>query len=60
MSMAVIHVDVFDELQAGQQIHSPVDTGQANLAVDLPGSPVHLGHLQMFWGIGQYPEHRET
>jgi hypothetical protein len=60
MAMAVVHVDVFDELQAGQQIHSPVDTGQANSAVDLPGSPVHLGHLQMLCSIGQHLEHRET
>jgi hypothetical protein len=60
MAMAVVHVDVFDKLQAGQQIHRPVDAGQANSAVDLSGAPVYLSHLQMLCGIGQHLEHREA
>ena len=47
MSVPVVQVDVLDEPQPGEEIHSAVDAGQANPRRDLHRPLMHLGHLQV-------------
>jgi hypothetical protein len=55
--MAVVHVNVSDEVQIREEAHSAVDAGQADPMVD-PASPgVNFGDLQMLVGSREDVQH---
>jgi hypothetical protein len=59
VAVPVVHVDMLDEVQSGQEFHRPVHAGQANPVEDPTGAPMHLGHLQVLGRVGQDLEHRQ-
>jgi hypothetical protein len=53
VSVSVFHMDVFNKVQPGQQVHGPVHTGQTHPRVNGLRAPVHLGHLEVLLRCGQ-------
>jgi hypothetical protein len=60
MPMAVVHVNMFDEVESGQEAHGAVDAGQADPVVDPAGAAVDLGDLEMLGGSRQDLQHRQA
>jgi hypothetical protein len=60
MTMAVIHVDVFDQIEPRQEVHGAVHAGKADAAVDPECAPVNLGDLEVLRGVRQDLENGHT
>jgi hypothetical protein len=57
VAMPMVHVHVFHQLEPFQEVHGPIDAGQADPAVDPASAPMDLGHFEMLGRIGQDPPH---
>jgi hypothetical protein len=57
VAMPMVHVHVFHQAEPFQEVHGPIDAGQADPAVDPAGAPMDLGHFEMLGRIRQDPPH---
>ena len=55
VAMPMVHVHVFDQCESFQDVHGPIDAGQADPAIDPTSAPMDLGHLEMLGGLRQDP-----
>jgi hypothetical protein len=52
VAMPMLHVNMLDQAETGQEVHGTIDARQADPRVNLPGAPVELGYLEVFRRAG--------
>jgi hypothetical protein len=52
VAMPMLHVNMLDQAEAGQEVHGAVDARQADPGVNFPGATVELGDLEVFRRAG--------
>jgi len=53
--MPMVHVHMSDQFESFQDVHGPIDAGQADPAINPASAPMDFGHFEMLGGFRQDP-----